>query len=60
MSEQAERYAYSRLTDTWYLVSEWDWHDRDNGQMIAKSKTEVDRSQVPDEIVDATDEVRDE
>jgi len=50
------RYAYSRLTDTWYEVDEWEWHDKENDQLIAKSKTEVDRENVPQKWIDAVEE----
>lgn len=49
-----ERYAYSQLTDTWYIVH--DWEDLGDGKLRAKSKEEVDRSDVPQEWIEATDE----
>jgi len=52
MSEEAGRddyrYAYSRLTDTWYRVDQWEWRNKAKGQIIAKSKTEVNRDDVPE------------
>ena len=49
-----DRYAYSRMTDTWYLVH--DYEDHGDGKLVANSKTEVDRSEVPQEVLDATEE----
>ena len=49
-----DRYAYSRMTDTWYLVH--DYEDHGDGKLVANSKTEVDRSDVPQEVLDATEE----
>lgn len=57
MSETGERFAYSLMTDTWYRVTEWD--NLGDGQIEAKSKEEVDRSEVPQDVLDATTE-RDE
>jgi len=56
MSDDSERYAYSLLTDTWYRVTEWEWRDRDKGQIIAKSKTEVAREDVPQGWLNGTEE----
>lgn len=52
-----ERFAYSLMTDTWYRVTEWD--ELADGQIQAKEKEEVDRSAVPEDVLDATTE-RDE
>lgn len=47
-------YAYSRVTDTWYRVTEY---DRVEGEkIVAKEKVEVDREAVPQAWLDATDE----
>ena len=46
-SGEGERYGYSRLTDTWYRVDEWEWRNKAKGQIIAKSKREVKRDDVP-------------
>lgn len=54
MGDDAERYAYSRLTDTWYIVH--DWKDLGDGKIQAKSKEQVDREDVPKEWIEATDE----
>ena len=56
MSE-SQRYGYSKMTDTWYRVDEWDWHDKEKGQIRAREKTEVDREEVPQHWIDATEEV---
>jgi len=50
-SGEGDRYAYSRLTDTWYLVDEWEWRNKSKGQIVAKSKTEVDRGDVPEKWI---------
>lgn len=47
MTETGERYAYSELTNTWYRVMKWEWVDKENGKLVAKEKTEVDKSEVP-------------
>jgi hypothetical protein len=49
-----DRFAYSRLTDTWYRVTEYE--DHGDGKLTAKSKTIIDRSEVPDECLAATAE----
>jgi len=49
-----ERYGYSRMTGTWYLLH--DWEDKGDGKVVAKGKTEVDREDVPQKWLDATDE----
>jgi hypothetical protein len=56
MSEigQDKRYAYSRMTDTWYIVHEWE--DVGDGKIRAKSKEPVDRENVPQEWIEATNE----
>lgn len=48
------RYAYSRVTDTWYIVTEWD--DREGSGIVAHSKEEVDRSEVPSVVRAEVDE----
>lgn len=48
------RYAYSGLTDTWYRVTEWD--DLGDGQIRAREKEQVDRDEVPQRWLDATEE----
>lgn len=53
-SDDAERYAYSRLSDTWYIVHDWERVEGD--KIIANSKEEVPREDVPQEWLDATDE----
>lgn len=57
MSATGERFAYSLMTDKWYRVTDWD--ELDDGQIKAKDKEEVDRSEVPQDVLDATKE-RDE
>jgi len=52
--ETGERYAHSELTDTWYIVTRWEWVDKDKGQMKALEKREVDKSDVPERLVDDT------
>lgn len=54
MSGDNERFGYSRLTDTWYRVT--DWKDLGDGKIQAKSKEEVDRSDVPREWIEAVNE----
>jgi len=49
-----EQYGYSRLTDTWYRVT--DWEDLGGGKIKAKSKKEVSREDVPQEWIEATKE----
>jgi hypothetical protein len=49
-----ERYAYSQLTDTWYIVH--DWEALGDGKIEAKSKEKVARENVPQEWIEATDE----
>jgi len=53
-SSDMERYGYSRLTDTWYRVT--DWEDLGDGKIQAKSKEEVPREEVPQEWLNATEE----
>lgn len=48
------RYAYSMMTDTWYRVS--DYEDLGGDQILAKSKEEVDREDVPQAWIEAVDE----
>jgi len=55
-SGEGERYAYSRLTDTWYRVDEWEWRNKPKGQMIAKLKTEVNRDDVPQKWISGVEE----
>ena len=55
-SGEDNRYAYSRLTDTWYRVDEWEWRNEAKGQMIAKSKTEVNRDDVPQKWISGVQE----
>lgn len=50
-----ERYGYSLLTDTWYLVTDYD--DLGDGKIRAKSKEAVDREDVPQEWLGAIEEV---
>ena len=47
-------YAYSKLTGTWYEVFEYE--DKGDGKIVAESKREVDREDVPQEYLDATKE----
>lgn len=49
-----ERYGFSKVTGTWYLLH--DWEDKGDGKVVAKGKTEVDREEVPQEFLAATDE----
>jgi len=49
-----KRYGYSRLTDTWYQVT--DWKDLGDGKIRAKSKEKVRREDVPQKWIEATDE----
>ena len=44
-------YAYSRLTDSWYLVDDYE-RAGDDGRIVAKSKQPVDRENVPQEWID--------
>jgi len=54
MSEikNGERYAHSELTDTWYIVTRWEWLDKSKGQMKALEKEAIDKSDVPNRLVD--------
>jgi hypothetical protein len=54
MTSDIEKYGYSRLTDTWYRVTEWE--DLGGGKIKAKSKKEVPREDVPQEWIEATKE----
>lgn len=54
MKDNNERYGYSKITDTWYRLD--DWEDLGDGKVRAKGKTEVPREEVPQEWLDATDE----
>jgi len=49
-----DRYGYSKATGTWYRLH--DWEEVGDGKVIAKGKTEVDRKDVPQKWLDATDE----
>lgn len=49
-----DHYAYSKLTDTWYQVH--DYEHVDGNKIVAKSKTEVPRAEVPDDVLERTDE----
>jgi hypothetical protein len=51
-----QRYAYSKLTDTWYLVREWKVLDAEKGHILAKDKEEVDREEVPQHWLDGVEE----
>jgi len=53
-SETGERYAYSEVTNTWYRVTEWD--GLGDGKIQAKEKEPVDRDEVPQDVLEATDE----
>jgi len=55
-SELDHRYAYSQLTDTWYRVDDWEVHNEEKGQIVAKSKTEVKREDVPQHWIDGVEE----
>jgi hypothetical protein len=48
------RYAYSKLTDTWYRVTEYDVLDR--GRIQAREKEEVPRDEVPEAWLEAVEE----
>lgn len=50
------RYAYSRLTDTWYRV--YDYEHVEGEKIIANGKEEIDRDEVPAACLEATDERR--
>jgi hypothetical protein len=55
-SEEDVRYSKSYVTDQWYRVTEWEEVDEpENGKqkIIAKEKEPVDKSEVPDHIVEA-------
>jgi len=54
MSEQEERYGYSRLSDTWYRLDEY--VELGGGKIQAKSKTKVPREEVPQEYLENTEE----
>ncbi len=45
--QYGERYAYSRITDTWYRVTAWE--ECGEGKIQAKNKEPVEPSDVPDE-----------
>lgn len=45
------RYGYSEMTDTWYRVD--DWEDLGDGEILATSKEEVPKEEVPQEWIDA-------
>jgi len=47
-------YAYSKVTDSWYRVSEYEQKDGD--KIIAKEKREVDKDDVPQEWINAIDD----
>lgn len=47
-------YGYSPFTDTWYSFSEYE--EAGDGVRVTGQKTEVDRDDVPQEWLDATDE----
>lgn len=49
-----ERYAYSQLTDQWYIVHEYE--DLGDGRIVAKSKDPVDRDEVPQHWIDGVNE----
>jgi hypothetical protein len=53
-TESGVCYAKSPLTGNWYRVTEWE--KRGDGKIVAEKKEEVDRSDVPDEWVEATEE----
>jgi ribosomal protein L37E len=48
------RYARSPLTGKWYRVSDWD--ELEDGKIVAKSKEEVDREDVPEHWAEAIEE----
>jgi len=56
MTEQETRYAYSKLTDTWYKVTDWKWINKEKGQMKTYEKEEVKRENVPEKWLGAVDE----
>ncbi|ELZ05305.1 hypothetical protein [Natrialba aegyptia] len=53
--EHGERFAYSRLTDTWYRVTAWT--DLGEGRIQSHSKEAVDREEVPEEWTEGVEEV---
>jgi len=52
--ETGERYAKSPMTGTWYRVTKW--VDHGDGKIQARAKTEVAKSEVPDEVVAALED----
>jgi hypothetical protein len=53
-TDDNQRYGYSKLTDTWYILH--DWERLEGEKVVAKSKEEVPREEVPQKWIDATDE----
>jgi hypothetical protein len=49
-----ERYAKSPMTGNWYRVTKW--IDHGDGKIQARAKTEVTKSEVPDEVVAALED----
>jgi len=47
-------YAKSPVTGNWYRVTEWE--DRGDGKIVAEQKQQVDKDDVPEEWVAATEE----
>lgn len=51
---QDDRYAYSRLSDTWYRVFDYEYVEGD--KIIANGKEEVPREDVPQEWLESIDD----
>lgn len=49
------RYGYSKLTDMWYRV--YEWVEKSDGKIQSNRKEAIPRSEVPDEVLAATNEV---
>jgi hypothetical protein len=53
-AENGDRFAYSRLTDTWYRV--YDYEHVEGEKIIANGKKEIPREDVPAACLEATTE----
>ncbi len=53
-AESDDHYAYSKLTDTWYRV--FDYEHVAGDKIVANGKEEVPRSEVPDDVLARTDD----
>jgi hypothetical protein len=54
VAKNGDRFGYSQVSDTWYRIDEFD--DHGDGKITAKSKTEIDRAEVPEACLEATEE----